>query len=35
LLMVAPSLQPSIHTMSSATERITWPVMCWLSSDAS
>jgi hypothetical protein len=35
LLIDAPSDQPCIHTMSSATARITWPVTIWLSSDAS
>ena len=33
--IVAPARQPSIHTMSSATARITCPVTCWLSSLAS
>src|SRR3546814_207960 len=32
LEILGPSDQPCIHTMSSATARITWPVTCWLSS---
>ena len=35
LLIVGPSLQPFIQTMSSATARITWPVTCCDSSEAS
>src|SRR3954453_6722628 len=33
--MVAPSFQPSMRMMFSATARMTWPVTYWLSFDAS